>query len=82
MKPHCRNLWCLAFPGHQTPITMFLIAVVPIPKPGKCPPPPNILCVRAENKCSSDRNCPGRQKCCPGGCGTLCRYPGILDLAL
>ena len=42
-------------------------------KPGTCPPPPpGGTC---EERCSSDANCPGVQKCCSHGCGHSCQDP-------
>ena len=51
---------------------------VPSKKPGKCPPIPEIQCltINPPDKCrSNDFNCPGRKKCCKGGCGKFCMEP-------
>ncbi|KAH3780673.1 WAP four-disulfide core domain protein 2-like [Dreissena polymorpha] len=48
-------------------------------KPGFCPPMTNDevgLCVYS---CSSDNNCPGKQKCCSNSCGRSCQEPTNLD---
>ncbi|XP_053409062.1 actinia tenebrosa protease inhibitors-like isoform X2 [Mercenaria mercenaria] len=42
-------------------------------KPGTCPKPTGFgICVQA---CSSDNDCPDRQKCCSNGCGKTCQIP-------
>uniref|UniRef100_A0ABM5G4U4 Uncharacterized protein isoform X1 n=1 Tax=Pogona vitticeps TaxID=103695 RepID=A0ABM5G4U4_9SAUR len=42
-------------------------------KPGKCPKPTGAgVCLK---KCTSDYECPGRQKCCFNGCGQNCEDP-------
>ncbi|XP_060554606.1 kielin/chordin-like protein isoform X3 [Ruditapes philippinarum] len=42
-------------------------------KPGQCPP--EISSGSCVNRCTTDLSCPGREKCCSNGCGTLCLPP-------
>ncbi|NWW99989.1 WFDC3 protein, partial [Caloenas nicobarica] len=42
---------------------------------GECPLPSQISVGRCDNFCSSDRDCPGSERCCSTGCGRECRLP-------
>ncbi|XP_062976231.1 waprin-Enh1-like [Elgaria multicarinata webbii] len=44
-------------------------------KPGNCPPDPFLCTLPGPNSCSSDGDCPEKEKCCPFNCGTMCRAP-------
>ncbi|KAK3595252.1 hypothetical protein CHS0354_010860 [Potamilus streckersoni] len=49
------------------------LSLIEVTKPGTCPKPPPIgSCVE---QCSSDKECPGGQKCCSNGCGHTCQTP-------
>lgn len=44
-------------------------------KPGKCPAVPRGRATPCIADCGSDQNCRGAQKCCPNGCGIICKDP-------
>lgn len=54
-----------------------IIFVLADEKPGRCPPTiasSSGLCI---NRCTTDLSCPGREKCCSNGCGTICLPPTL-----